>query len=53
VVRGVIPARGGCGAPTPPRGGGLDDEGIRAVSAYAFSLSRARTTAEPDTAAGR
>lgn len=47
------PAAGEYGVPMPARGGGtLDDEGIRAVSVYVFSLSRGRTSAAVDTAEG-
>lgn len=52
VVTEGAPATGEHGVPMPPRGGGaMSEEEIRAVSAYTYSLSRARTAAAPDTAA--
>ncbi len=38
--------------PMPPRGGGaFSEEQLRAVAAYVFSMSQAKSTAAPDTAA--
>jgi mono/diheme cytochrome c family protein len=52
VVTEGAPATDGYGVPMPARGGGaMDDEQIRAVAAYAYSLSRGRTApAAADTA---
>lgn len=52
VVTEGAPATDEYGVPMPPRGDGtLDEAQIRAVSAYVYSLSRARTAPAADTAA--
>jgi mono/diheme cytochrome c family protein len=52
VVSEGAPATDEYGVPMPPRGDGtLDEAQIRAVSAYVYSLSRARTAPAPDSAA--